>query len=265
VPLTGAGQIVGVADTGFDQAHPDFTGRVIEVVALGRPNNASDPHGHVTHVAGSILADGSASICPANFHQGFGEVNLTTSLPNPEAPNLQLEFIDCWQSPNLQLDETGERRRFHLDVEAGMALRLRLAYTDLPGRSLQNDVSVMVQDRTGKKIAGNSGLPTITNSDVDNNVEVIRVDDPAPGRWLIQSSRESTTAATGLRAGRHRRPVLLATTGGGDGVHAARETALGRSSSSSCTATVFCSFFSRRALVGPILPIGRFMRRLISQ
>jgi hypothetical protein len=29
-------------------------------------------------------------------------------------------------------------------------------------------------------------LPAITNSDVDNNVEVIRVDDPAPGRWLIQ-------------------------------------------------------------------------------
>jgi hypothetical protein len=30
------------------------------------------------------------------------------------------------------------------------------------------------------------GLPEITKSDVDNNVEVIRVDDPAPGRWLIQ-------------------------------------------------------------------------------
>lgn len=121
-----------------------------------------------------------------NFHQGFGAVNLTTSVPNPAEPDLRLEFVDCWQTPNLQLGETGERRKFEIDVERGMPLRLCMAYTDLPGRSLQNDLSFMVQDPTGTKIAGNSGLPEITKSDVDNNVEVIRVDDPAPGRWLLQ-------------------------------------------------------------------------------
>jgi subtilisin family serine protease len=121
-----------------------------------------------------------------NFHQGFGAVNLTTTVPNPAEPDLRLEFIDCWETPNLQLDETGARRQFQVDVTSGMPLRLCLAYTDLPGRSLQNDVSLMVQDPTGAKIAGNTGLPEITKSDVDNNVEVIRVDDPAPGRWLIQ-------------------------------------------------------------------------------
>jgi serine protease AprX len=121
-----------------------------------------------------------------NFHQGFGEVSLTTSLPNPTEPGLRLDFIDCWETPNLQLGETGERRRFHLDVSGGVPLRLCLAYTDLPGRSLQNDVSLLVQDPKGAKITGNTGLPGLTNSDVDNNVEVIRIDDPAPGRWLIQ-------------------------------------------------------------------------------
>jgi subtilisin family serine protease len=121
-----------------------------------------------------------------NFHQGFGAVSLTTTIPNPAEPDLRLEFVDCWETPNLQLGETGERRRFQVDVEGGMPLRMCLAYTDLPGRSLQNDVSFMVQDPTGAKIAGNTGLPEITKSDVDNNVEVIRVDDPAPGRWLIQ-------------------------------------------------------------------------------
>jgi subtilisin family serine protease len=121
-----------------------------------------------------------------NFHQGFGAVSLTTTIPNPAEPDLRLEFVDCWETPNLQLGETGERRRFHVDVERGLTLRMCLAYTDLPGRSLQNDVSFMVQDPTGAKIAGNMGLPEITKSDVDNNVEVIRVDDPAPGRWLIQ-------------------------------------------------------------------------------
>lgn len=61
IGLTGQGQIVGVADTGLDDSHPDFQGRVIGVVALGRPNDSSDPHGHGTHVAGSILGDGTAS------------------------------------------------------------------------------------------------------------------------------------------------------------------------------------------------------------
>ena len=61
LPLTGAGQIVAVADTGLDSSHPDFQGRILSVVALGRPNDSSDPAGHATPVAGSVLGDGSAT------------------------------------------------------------------------------------------------------------------------------------------------------------------------------------------------------------
>lgn len=62
----GEGQVVAVADTGFDQGsttnvHPAFTGRVARLYALGRPNNANDPNGHGTHVAGSVLGGGTSA------------------------------------------------------------------------------------------------------------------------------------------------------------------------------------------------------------
>jgi subtilisin family serine protease len=59
----GANEIVAVADTGFDkgsttQPHPAFEGRVKALYAIGRASLTDDPHGHGTHVAGSVLADG---------------------------------------------------------------------------------------------------------------------------------------------------------------------------------------------------------------
>jgi subtilisin family serine protease len=57
----GAGELIGVADTGLDASHPDFATKQLTVVALGRPGDGSDPDGHGTHVAGTILGDGNAS------------------------------------------------------------------------------------------------------------------------------------------------------------------------------------------------------------
>src|SRR6266511_5003523 len=62
----GDGQIVAVADTGFDlgstsDVHPAFQGRVAKLYALGRPNKAEVPDVHGTHVAGSVLGDGTSS------------------------------------------------------------------------------------------------------------------------------------------------------------------------------------------------------------
>jgi len=61
LPYDGKGELVGVADTGLDASHPDFAAKRVTVVALGRPGDGSDPDGHGTHVAGTIVGDGTAS------------------------------------------------------------------------------------------------------------------------------------------------------------------------------------------------------------
>jgi hypothetical protein len=62
----GQGEVVCVADTGFDKGstsspHAAFTGRVGRLYDLGRPGKVNDPHGHGTHVCGSVLGDGTST------------------------------------------------------------------------------------------------------------------------------------------------------------------------------------------------------------
>ncbi|HTF20015.1 MAG TPA: S8 family serine peptidase [Chryseolinea sp.] len=122
-----------------------------------------------------------------NFHQGFGCVDMMNAIPNNLQKNLKLAFIDSWETPELQFSSTGERFLFSINVSTGASLRVCLCWTDPPGRGLQNNLNVFVMHRQEqRKWVGNHELPrTITSFDRDNNVEIIRVDKPLPGEYMI--------------------------------------------------------------------------------
>jgi subtilisin family serine protease len=69
VPLTGAGQIIGHADTGIDRGtedstlHGDLAGQILRSFAIGRKltGDWSDPSGHGTHTAATLVGTGIAS------------------------------------------------------------------------------------------------------------------------------------------------------------------------------------------------------------
>jgi hypothetical protein len=122
-----------------------------------------------------------------NYHQGFGCVNLPTTLPDPKIAT-RLEFIDTWKDGNNRIDENAQQRiRFEFDVNGGAELRICLSWTDLPGKSLQNDLNLFLEGPDGSKWSGNDDLPmAITDEDPTNNVELIRLRTPRAGKYIVQ-------------------------------------------------------------------------------
>jgi serine protease AprX len=125
-----------------------------------------------------------------NFHQGFGCVNMPSTIPNLSSPDLMLEFSDAWEDAEPRFVRTGQRFQFHFSNSGGDWMRICLTWTDLPQRALQNNLDLTVRhSQSGQKWAGNERLPLgITPLDVENNVEVVRIDNPPAGDYVIQVS-----------------------------------------------------------------------------
>lgn len=122
-----------------------------------------------------------------DYHQGFGAVHMPTTLPNPAEPWLRLGFVDTWKDAASRLASTGDRRRFAFNVGGGAFLRIGLAWTDPPGPALQNTLGLILEGPIDPpKRLGNEGRPNVIDRmDRANNVQIIRLDDPPPGTYMV--------------------------------------------------------------------------------
>ena len=145
-------------------------------------------------INGTVRITGQDSVAELlgepNFHQGFGRIDMANTLPNPTAPAVRLRFDDTWKQPARILKDSGQRVRYRLQVGAGTPLRICLAWTDLPANGLQNRLVLLVDDGGSQKWIGNTGAAAVMTiagnpADPHNNVQVVRVPNPAPGNYTI--------------------------------------------------------------------------------
>ena len=120
-----------------------------------------------------------------NFHQGFGMVDLRTTLPGDGLE--RLEFADGWATDGDGLAYTGDTRRFVVKARGG-PLRICLTWTDLPGRGVQNNLALLVRHQESRTVvSGNPNrLKQYDTDDAGNNVQVVRWNDAVPGNYVIQ-------------------------------------------------------------------------------
>jgi hypothetical protein len=59
-----------------------------------------------------------------------------------------------------------------------------LAYSDYPGRSLVNNLNLIMRSPTGRIYAGNAVAGKLT-LDNKNNVEMLNIHKPRPGAWQV--------------------------------------------------------------------------------
>lgn len=125
-----------------------------------------------------------------NFHQGFGRIDMSNTVPNPLSPKLKLVFNDTWKNKAQVFTQTGQRFRYSVKVGNGLPLRICLVWTDPAARGLQNSLLLLVDNASQIKWVGNAQAATLLNiaggpRDPNNNVQVVRIEKPQPGDYTI--------------------------------------------------------------------------------
>ncbi|HEY3568177.1 MAG TPA: S8 family serine peptidase [Thermoanaerobaculia bacterium] len=139
---------------------------------------------------GELISD--PSVGQPNFHQGFGRLDLRRTLPVPgDSGGLKLVFADVDRASDQALKREIEARSFWkrtLQAEAGLPLRVTLAWTDRPDHGLQQSLDLVVVSPAGKRLPGNPRLVRAPGqkSDHFNNLQQVVVEEPEPGGYVIQ-------------------------------------------------------------------------------
>jgi len=117
---------------------------------------------------------------------GYGRLDLDGSLPHPADGSTVKVLVNATVAAGVR---TGQVRRFRLAVGAGTHLRAVLAWYDLPGERLVNDLDLsLTGPGAAAPIWGNhqNGSPTTPGTpDRTNTVEVIDVSGLAAGTWEL--------------------------------------------------------------------------------
>lgn len=156
-----------------------------------------------TIVNGATPLTGADAVAPPggtpSYHQGFGRIDAARTIPDPATPAFSLEFVDQ-EAATSPLVDTGHYVRFSFEVEEEDELRVCLAWTDLPGRALQNGLLMQLEDPTGRVRSSNdevhapvgfevpdplAGMPGMLKRDPNNNLHVIRVPAARPGPYVV--------------------------------------------------------------------------------
>lgn len=141
-----------------------------------------------------------------NYHQGFGRIDMARTIPDPREPEFELFFVDTWRrDQGLRLASRSLRLRWEFVVKVACELRITLAWTDYPGRGVQNHVRIILDTRKAGQVVnwvGNADavtpvkfpahdprllLPGNANlilRDPHNNVQIIRAQ-VEPGSHML--------------------------------------------------------------------------------
>jgi len=125
-----------------------------------------------------------------NFHQGFGRIDMSSTVPSPLSPKLKLVFDDTWKDASRVFIKDNQQFRYRVKVNKNLPLRICLTWTDPAARALQHILTLLVDNAAQTKWVGNARVPSRLNiagdtPDPNNNVQVVRIENPPPGEYTI--------------------------------------------------------------------------------
>jgi len=233
--LTGRGVIVAVADTGLDNGrndntmHPDFRGRIRAAHAWGRSGNWSDADihinnsgvitykgGHGTHVAGSVLGNGTASngtikgMAPEAYLVIQSLMTSTGSLAVPS--NYTLLFsqaysdgarihTNSWSSRSTSTYGNYTTRSYYIDYYTWLRKNFTILYSAGNQQSYGNgSVSTQATSKNCIAVGASENYRPNLSSYANNASELayfsslgptddgrIKPDVVAPGTWILST------------------------------------------------------------------------------